>query len=107
MNFEIEMDDLEERFRIRTTVADDLNRSLAEQDLAEVRQMRQNWIALGHEADEIEVQIQRTKKRFASETQNQVHLLILRPFDAVLSDASFRGRNATLLECVQKQNGFL
>lgn len=74
MNFEVEVEELEERSRIRLTFANEDDLETSEEDCKEVQSVQEAWKALKEEADEVEVNIIDAKKHFSHLTQNQVQI---------------------------------
>lgn len=77
MNFEVEFEDLEERFRTRVIYSDDEHRFSCEEDYKHVQSIKRDWQVLSQEADIAEVKVQHSKQHFASQTQTQVSKKIL------------------------------
>ena len=74
MAFEVDFEDLEERFRTRVLYADDGDRPSCEADLREIQSVKSTWLAANEAADAKEVDIQAAKKAFAAETTTQVRV---------------------------------
>eukprot|EP00210_Caulerpa_lentillifera_P005286 g5050.t1 len=71
MNFEVEMEDLDERYRTRILYSEESNLEASKADYKEVKEVQEAWRLLNEEADIVEVNIVDSKKHFSHLTQEQ------------------------------------